>query len=81
MNLKIFKVKKGLNNRQLADILNITTTHLSLLINGTRRPSNNLIARIIKLTNGEVDANSFFEKELKKAKNDKKNFDITKYQF
>ncbi len=71
MNLKSFKKFKKLNNKILSEKLNISSTHLSLLMNGTRKPSNKLILKILNYTNGEVDPNSFFDNEIK---NFKKNY-------
>lgn len=67
MILKKYKKEYKLNNNDLSKNLNISKTHLSLLMSGSRKPSNKLIVKILNYTKGKVDPNSFFEKEMNKA--------------
>jgi DNA-binding XRE family transcriptional regulator len=68
MDLKIYRVKNSLSNKELADELGISKTYLSLIYNGTYKPSAKLMVKIIEFTNGEVEPNSFFQECLEKNK-------------
>ena len=48
MNIKNARAKKGLSQEQLAEILDITSTHISYLETGTKSPS---IEMLVKLAN------------------------------
>ena len=64
MNLKTFKIVNKLNNIELAKSLKISTVHLSLIMNDRRKPSINLLKRIMKTTRNQVQPNDFFPDEL-----------------
>ena len=54
LNLLLFRKKKGLNQQQMADILEITRQHYNRLENGVGEPSVQLLDRFaIKFT--EID--------------------------
>ncbi len=64
-DLKKYKQKYKLSNKQLADLFEISMKHLSQIMNNRQRPSTTLIDRIISKTNYEITYKSFFDKKYK----------------
>ncbi len=54
MRLRDWKNKKGLTFDAIAKDLGVTQAHISMISNGSRKPSVELLAKIIRYTKGEV---------------------------
>jgi transcriptional regulator with XRE-family HTH domain len=72
MDLKLYKIRKNLSNKILADRLGITKSYLSSILTGNIRPSGVVISRVIDYTEGEVTADTFFREQIDKWKNTSK---------
>lgn len=47
-NIKVIRVNKEMTQKELADMLGITTTYLSLIENNAKKPSLTLVEKISK---------------------------------
>jgi transcriptional regulator with XRE-family HTH domain len=68
MDLKIFALKNKISCNEMARLLGIKNTYLSQIFNGSYVPSKKIMTKIIDLTRSEIDANTFYKKELDKWK-------------
>jgi transcriptional regulator with XRE-family HTH domain len=68
MDLKVFKAKNNLRNKDIANELGIDKDYFSSILNNKLTPSSKVIGKIIDLSKGKIDANYFFKKTLKKYK-------------
>jgi transcriptional regulator with XRE-family HTH domain len=68
MELKIFQYLNRLSRKDISSLLGISTTYYSLIVNGHYYPSKKLMIKIIDLTKGKIDINTFYKKELDKWK-------------
>lgn len=51
--LKAFRVSKGLTQRAVAEMLNISTSHYSCIEQGTHNPSNKLVRKFCQVFGSE----------------------------
>lgn len=58
---------EDLNDQQVADMMGNDKTTVWRVRTGKARPSNGFIEKVIEISNGAVDANSFFKRALNKA--------------
>ena len=49
-DLKEWKKQRGLNNKDIAGLFNVTPIYVSYLLNGKKRPSGDLAVRINRIT-------------------------------
>lgn len=54
-NLKVFRERKGLTQKEAAELLNISVDYLSMLERGTRTPGFNLAKRIADMYDTTID--------------------------
>lgn len=65
--LTTFREKAGLTQAQLAQRLNVTRWMVNRLERRERRPSWDLVARIVEVSNGQVTADDFMPDSSKAA--------------
>ena len=51
--LKAFRISKGLTQRNVAEMLNISTSHYSCIEQGTHNPSNKLVKEFCRVFGSE----------------------------
>ncbi len=65
--LKRLIKQSGLSQGEVAELLGITETYLSMLVNGKRKPSGPLAAEIASLLGTTIEELNFFTPQLHKA--------------
>ncbi|WP_164971453.1 helix-turn-helix domain-containing protein [Clostridium tetani] len=74
---KIMKIKR-ITSKELADIVDVTPTHISYIINNKRDPSMELLSKVAHAL--DVSVNEFFDEEnsqIVKEKTDKYSYNLS----